>query len=319
MTPTRATTPFDATSTATDVIAGVEVSGRRVIVTGGASGYGLETARVLAAAGAEVTIAVRNVDTGSAAALTILADNPDAAVVVRRLDLADPASVAAFVASWEGPLDVLINNAGIMATPEMRTPQGWELQFATDHLGHFALANGLHHALAAANAARVVSVSSSGHQFSPVVFEDIHFRQRDYDPWLAYAQAKTGNILFAVEAHRRWMDDGITINALAPGHADTNLHRWVDPATRERVRDLIGNVPIPPAKTTAQGAATSVLLAASPLVEGISGRYFENCNEAEPQADEGGVGLRGVARFALDAEAAARLWTVSVEQTADRS
>jgi NAD(P)-dependent dehydrogenase (short-subunit alcohol dehydrogenase family) len=176
MTTVRLVTPFTAESTASEVLAGIDLSGRRAIVTGGASGIGIETARALAAAGAEVTLAVRNIEAGNRAAADIAATTGNASVRVARLDLADRASVAAFVAAWEGPLHVLVNNAAVMASPEMRTPEGWELQFATNHVGHFALATGLHRALAAAGAARVVSVSSGGHLRSPVVFDDIHFR-----------------------------------------------------------------------------------------------------------------------------------------------
>ena len=146
---------------------------------------------------------------------------------VARLDLADRASIAAFVAAWEGPLDVLVNNAGVMAMPEEHTAEGWEMQFATNHVGHFALSVGLHDALAAAAPARVVSVSSSAHFLSPVIFDDLHFAFRRYDPWLAYGQSKTANVLFAVGATARWAGDGITVNALMPGAIATNLQRHV--------------------------------------------------------------------------------------------
>src|SRR5882762_2224140 len=177
----RITTPFGFDSTAADVIAGIDLTGKRAIVTGGASGIGVETARALAGAGAEVTLAVRDTEAGARTAADIDARTP---VQVGRLDLADPTSVAAFVASWSGPLHLLINNAGIMALPERElTPDGWEMQFATNHLGHFALALGLHDALAAAGDARVVSLSSRAHMRSPVVFEDINFTSRPYDPF----------------------------------------------------------------------------------------------------------------------------------------
>jgi NAD(P)-dependent dehydrogenase (short-subunit alcohol dehydrogenase family) len=204
---TPITTPFGATSTAAEVLDGVDLTGRRIIVTGGASGIGVETARALAGAGAEVTLAVRDLAAGERAAEDIIASTGNKQVLVGRLDLADQGSVAEFAAAWDGPLHVLVDNAGIMASPLMRTPQGWEMQFATNHLGHFALANRLHPALAAGGAAggaRIVSVSSSAHLRSPVVFEDIHFEHRPYDPWTAYGQAKTANVLFAVEVAERW-------------------------------------------------------------------------------------------------------------------
>jgi NAD(P)-dependent dehydrogenase (short-subunit alcohol dehydrogenase family) len=305
----RITTPFNAQSTAAEVIAGIDLTGRRAIVTGGASGIGIETARALASAGAEVTLAVRNLAAGERTAADITRSTGSKPVLVAPLDLADQASVAAFVAGWDGPLDILVGNAGIMASPLMRTPQGWEMQFATNHLGHFALASGLHRALAATGAARVVSVSSSAHHRSPVVFDDIHFLHRPYDPFSAYGQSKTANVLFAVEATKRWASDGITVNALMPGGIRTNLQRYVPDEELERLRVAAGGSGLK-WKTPEQGAATSILVATSPLLDGVGGRYFEDCNEAEV----GKLSARnGVAEFALDPDAAARLWQVTVE------
>jgi NAD(P)-dependent dehydrogenase (short-subunit alcohol dehydrogenase family) len=274
-------TPFGVSSTSAEVIHGVDLSGRRVLVTGGASGLGTETARALAAAGAQVTLAVRDPSAGRSAAEAIMAATGSRAVDVRLLDLADLGSVAAFAAGWEGPLDVLVNNAGVMALPQLRhSAEGVELQFATNHLGHFALAVGLHGALAAAGGARIVSVSSLVHMASPVVFDDLHFAGRDYHPLLAYAQSKTANVLFAVEAARRWASDGIAVNALHPGVIlDTKLMRHV-PAPEEPA-DPDAAPPAYALKTVEQGAATSVLLAGSPLLAGVSGRYFQDSNEAE--------------------------------------
>jgi NAD(P)-dependent dehydrogenase (short-subunit alcohol dehydrogenase family) len=195
----------------------------------------------------------------------------------------------------------------------MRTPEGWELQFATNHLGHFALTIGLHPYLAAAPGARVVYVSSVAHLRSGVVFDDIHFNERPYDPWLAYGQSKTANVLFAVEAAKRWADDGIVVNSLMPGSIRTALQRYITEAELARLRAESAGGPPPVMKTPEQGAATSVLLAASPLVEGVSGRYFEDCNEA--LSNEPGT-RTGVAAHALDPEAASQLWKVSVETLA---
>src|SRR6202035_1888789 len=157
------------------------------------------------------------------------------------------------------------------------TPDGWEMQFATNHLGHFALALGLHDALAAAGNARIVSLSSRGHLRSPVVFDDINFASRPYDPWLAYGQSKTANVLFAVEANRRWSADGVTANAVHPGAiAATNLSRHMSPDELGAVR----NSGMFKYKTLEQGAATSILVATSPELKGVGGRYFEDCNEA---------------------------------------
>ena len=306
----RITTPFGAESTAVEVVDGIDLTGRRAIVTGGASGIGVETVRALAGAGAAVTLAVRNLDAGARAAEEIIASTGNEQISVAPLELSDPESVRSFVAAWDGPLHVLLNNAGVMACPETRTPQGYELQFATNHLGHFALATGLHPALAAAGGARVVSVSSSAHLRSPVVFSDINYRRRAYEPWQAYGQSKTANILFAVEGAKRWADDGITVNALHPRGIQTNLQRHVSEEELARLRGRAGAAAW---KTPEQGAATSVLLAASPLVDGVSGRYFEDCNEAGPNQPGS---RQGVAAYALDPEAATRLWQVSVEMLA---
>jgi len=302
--------PFGARSTADEVIAGVDLAGRRAVVTGASGGLGRETARALAAAGAEVTIAARDLAAARDAAGRITASTGNAEVHVARLDLADPASVRRFVADWTGPLHILVDNAGIMATPEQRTPEGRELQFATNHLGHFALTVGLHAALAAAGGARVVVVSSVGHVNGPVRFEDPDFTKDPYDPWLAYAQSKTANILFAVEAARRWAADGIAVNALNPGRIrETGLGRHI--VQPPRSFDPSGTTGVSE-KNIAQGAATSVLLAASPLVEGVTGTYFEDCRPAEPFTP--GV-RRGVADYALDPENARRLWDLSVDLT----
>jgi NAD(P)-dependent dehydrogenase (short-subunit alcohol dehydrogenase family) len=304
----RITTPFGATSTAAEVAAGVDLTGRRAVVTGGASGIGVETARTLAAAGAEVTLAVRNTGAGDRTAAEIIESTGNKQVLVAQLDLSDRASVAAFVAGWDGPLHLLINNAGVMASPLQRTADGWEMQFATNHLGHFALATGLHDALAAAAGARVVAVSSSAHLRSPIVFDDIMFDHREYEPWSAYGQSKTANVLFAVDATRRWAADGIFVNALMPGGIRTNLQRYVSDEELERMRQAAGGSSAPNWKTVEQGAATTILVATSPLLDGIGGRYFEDCGEALPNQP----GTRtGVAAYALDPEAAARLWTVS--------
>jgi NAD(P)-dependent dehydrogenase (short-subunit alcohol dehydrogenase family) len=191
----------------------------------------------------------------------------------------------------------------------MRAPQGWEMQFATNHFGHFALATGLHPALRAAGRARVVSVSSSAHHRSGIVFDDIHFEHRAYDPFLAYGQSKTANVLFAVEASKRWASDGITVNALMPGGIRTNLQRYVPDEELERMRAAAGASAMQ-WKTPEQGAATSVLVATSPLLEGVGGRYFEDCNEAERDHLSA---RNGVASHALDPVAAERLWKVSAE------
>nr|WTA64767.1 SDR family NAD(P)-dependent oxidoreductase [Micromonospora sp. NBC_00855] len=308
MSETRVSTPFDARSTAADVVAGVDLTGQRAVVTGASSGIGLETARALAMAGAEVTVAVRDVRAGERTAREIGTGAPNRLIRVTPLDLSDQRSVAAFVAAWDGPLHILVNNAGVSATPEMRTAQGWELQFATNHLGHFALANGLYPALAGAGRARVVSLSSIAHVQAPMVFEDVNFRERPYDRLLAYGESKTATALFAVEANRRWAGDGITVNAANPGAVTTNLGRHL-------TEEDYANLPAYDFKTPQQGAVTSVLLAAWPQLEGIGGRYFEDGEQAVPYRPE--TPLRGVADHATDPAAAARLWQLSLDLLAD--
>jgi NAD(P)-dependent dehydrogenase (short-subunit alcohol dehydrogenase family) len=307
-------TQFNARSTADEVLEGVDLTGRRAIVTGAGSGIGAETARALAAAGAEVTMAVRNVAGASALAASMQAEvtGRGGSVRVVALDLVDLGSVRAFAAQWSGPLDILINNAGVMALPALtRTTTGWETQFATNHLGHFALALGLRRALAAAGRARVVSVASLGHLLSPVVFDDLHYDFRPYDPWTSYGQSKSANVLFAVGISRLWAEDGITANALTPGTVgDTALARHLPSEAVAAIVSGESGIALPPPKTVGQGAATSVLLAASPLVAGTSGRYFEDCAEAEV-VHARGQRTSGVAAYALDEANADRLWAVS--------
>ena len=242
------TSKYGAATTAAEIVENVHLHGQRAVVTGASSGIGVETARALASAGADVTLAVRNLEVGRKVANDIAEKLPTAAgaVQVAPLDLADPASVAGFVHAWTWPLHILVNNAGVMALPQLtRTSAGYEMQFATNHLGHFALAAGLHRWLAAADGARVVSVASIGHLFSPVVFDDLHYRFRPYDQWTSYGQSKSANVLFAVGAAHRWGDDGIAVNALMPGNiASTALARHMGP-------DDLANF----GKTTAAGTA----------------------------------------------------------------
>jgi NAD(P)-dependent dehydrogenase (short-subunit alcohol dehydrogenase family) len=307
-------TGFGFSSTAAEVAEGIDLTGRRAIVTGGSSGLGIETARTLASAGAEVTLAVRDTDAGRRAAADITASTGSSDLRVAPLDLSDRLSIARFISEWDGPLHILVNNAGGILPTLQRTAEGWEKQFATNHLGHFGLSVGLHAAMAAAGQARIVTLTSSGHMYSPVVFDDIHFAYRSYTDALAYGQSKTANVLFAVGASARWAEDGITANAAMPGPVHTNFQRNMDP---ERLRERLGGREIGPDevpegwKTPQQGAATSVLLATSPQLKGIGGRYFEDCNESVVVPDNNGY-KSGVAPYALDSANADRLWAESV-------
>ena len=300
----RFTTPFGFHSTAADVVAGVDLGGKRAIVTGAAGGIGIETARALAAAGAAVTLAVRRPQAAAEVAEQLRRSTGNSAIDVRNLDLSDLQSVKNFTAAWKGPVHILINNAGIMAVPELeKTPQGFELQFGTNFLGHFALTTGLYQALVSAQGARVVSVSSTGHFFSPVLFDDLSFNFIPYTPLVAYGQSKTANALLAIGITHRWMSDGICSNALHPGAIATGLQKH------------IGGVktPVDKRKNLEQGASTSVMLAASPLLEGISGLYFEDCNQAEEVAKRPTNFTGGYAAYAVDPDNAERLWDLSLK------
>lgn len=307
---TTITSPFGFATTAAEVLTGVDLHGRRALVTGGAGGIGLETVRALAGAGAETVIAARDINAAGDAAEEISTATGNRRITVVPLDLMDRESIDQIAAEFTGPLHILINNAGVMAVPELRrSPEGHEMQFATNHLGHFRLALGLLPALRAAGGARIASVSSRAHLNSPIVFEDIDFERRPYDPALAYAQSKTANVLFAVGAASRWSEDGIVVNAVHPGAiADSNLMRYYDDSTK----DGLVNSGRYTFKTPEQGAATSVFVAASPLVEDVSGHYFENCQEADPDNPAAaGTDAAGVAAYALDPAAADQLWEIS--------
>ncbi|MCQ6957034.1 SDR family NAD(P)-dependent oxidoreductase [Mucilaginibacter aquariorum] len=297
------TTGFGRKSTASEVVKGINLKGKRVIITGGASGIGIPTAVALASAGADITLAVRNEASGLTVAKDIIRDSGNPNVHVGYLDVSKRKSIADFLKTWEGPLDILINNAGVMAIPDLQfTEDGWEMQFATNYMGHFELALGLHSSLTSAGNARIVAVSSSGHLLSPVIFDDLHFDFRFYDPLYAYGQSKSAVALFAVAAHKRWAKDGITVNALNPGAIATNLQRHTGGL----------KTPAELQKTPEQGAATSVLLATSPILEGNGGHYFENCNEAEI-VEKRPSDYHGVARYAIDPDYADRLWDVSIK------
>jgi NAD(P)-dependent dehydrogenase (short-subunit alcohol dehydrogenase family) len=304
---------FGAQSTAAEVIDGIDLSGRLALVTGGYSGLGLEATRALVGAGARVVVPARRPD-AAAEALAGLDG-----VEVGELDLGDLDSVAAFADGFlasDRTLDIVIGNAGIMATPETRVGPGWEAQFATNHLGHFALVNRLWPAIAPGGA-RVVSVSSRGHHRSPIRWEDIHF-EHGYDKWEAYGQAKTANVLFAVQLDTLGADAGVRAFSLHPGGILTPLQRHLD---RDEMVQLgwidEHGEPTPEAassfKTPEQGAATEVWAATSPQLEGMGGVYCEDCDVAEV-APESGERV-GVKPWAIDPEQAARLWALSAELT----
>lgn len=309
---------FDARTTATEALAGRDLSGMQAIVTGGASGLGLETVRVLAGAGARVLVPARDPHQAQEAL------NGMAGVEVAVLDLLDPQSIDAFAAAFLATgraLHLLVNGAGIMATPLLRDARGYEAQFATNHLGHFQLTARLWPALRQAQGARVVCVSSLGHRQAGVDLDDPHFLRQPYDKWRAYAQSKSANALFSVELDRRAAAHGVRAYSLHPGAILTPLLRHLDLDDLRRVGALddAGKVNPPPQsgfKNVAQGAATAVWCATSAQLDGIGGVYCEDCDIAALVADDNtGPGVR---RGAVDPAQARRLWALSEQMTGVR-
>jgi NAD(P)-dependent dehydrogenase (short-subunit alcohol dehydrogenase family) len=303
---------FGAKTTAAEIMQGVELGGRLAVVTGGYSGIGTETTRALAAAGAHVVVPARRPGTAREALAGI------DGVEIAELDLGDLDSVAAFadrfLASGRA-IDILINSAAIMASPEMRVGPGWEAQFGTNHLGHFALANRLWPALAADGGARVVALSSAGHRRSPIRWDDVQF-ETGYEKWAAYGQAKTANSLFAVQLDRLGADAGVRAFAVHPGGILTPLQRHL--THEEMVRagwiDDEGT-PRHEFKTPEQGAATSLWCATSPQLDGLGGLYCEDCDVAELVPAEETDRMGGVRPYAVDSDEAERLWELSASLT----
>ncbi len=295
---------YNPQTTAREALGGRDLTGSIALVTGGHAGIGLETTRTLSEAGATVIVGSRTVDTARAALAGL------ARVEVDTLDLANPASIDAFAAHVVAsgrPLHMLINNAGIMATPLLRDPRGFESQLATNHIGHFQLTARLWPALRAAQGARVVALSSRGHARAGVDFEDPHFTRRDYDKWVAYGQSKTANILFALGLDKRGEAHGVRAFSVHPGAVMTDLVRFMTAEELQAVRAAnAGDF----YKTTQQGAATSVWCATSPQLAGLGGVYCENSDIAAPVPADS-TGKSGVRPWATDPALAERLWTLT--------
>jgi NAD(P)-dependent dehydrogenase (short-subunit alcohol dehydrogenase family) len=300
---------FGYRSTADDVLKGIDLTGKLALVTGGYSGLGLETTKALVKAGAQVVVPARRPETAAEALSGV------ESVEIETLDLADLESVRSFsdkfLASGRS-LDLVIDNAAIMACPETRVGPGWEAQFATNHLGHFALVNRLRPAIATDGGGRVVAVSSTGHRRSDIRWDDLQFEQ-GYEKWAAYGQAKTANVLFAVQLDALGKDSDVRAFALHPGGILTPLQRhlpreemvaagWIDEKTGEP-HELF--------KTPEQGAATQVWAATSPQLDGLGGVFCEDCDIAEVSDGD----APGVRPYAINPDSAARLWTVSAELT----
>lgn len=303
---------FGAASTALEVISGIDLSGKTAMVTGGSNGMGLEITRALVWAGADVVVPARNLEKARDALRTI------ERVELVPLDLMDPVSITAvadaFLAS-QRPLDILINNAGTMLNPLTRDSRGYESQLSTNHLGHFELAVRLWPALVKARGARVISVSSRGHQYGHFDFEDPNFLRQPYDASLAYGRSKTANALFAVALDQRGQGSHVRSFSLHPGGVITELAKFISTENLKAAGyvDGEGKPIIDPErnmKTAAQGAATAVWCATSPLLDGLGGLYCENCDIAQLYPDNSKE-LLGVRSWAMDAQAADRLWTLS--------
>lgn len=311
---------FGFASTADEVLEGLDLAGRTILVTGGYSGLGQETARALAAKGAHVILSGRDATKLSATADEI-AELTAARVDSLVCDLASLASIRAAGAEARerfGHIDVLINNAGVMAAPLGRTADGFETQFGTNHLGHFALTRELMPLIEQGERQRIVNVSSRGHHIAPVDFDDPNFERRDYDPWIAYGSSKTANVLFAVGLEERFGGRGIHAYALHPGAIHTNLGRHMSEADMaalmERIRknaEKTGETP-QPFKTIPQGAATTCWVATAPELDARGALYAEDCQVAE--VDDSSP-TRGVRSYALEKGNADRLWELSEELT----
>ncbi|MEQ9520662.1 MAG: oxidoreductase [Parvibaculum sp.] len=307
------TKEFGAKTEAGEIVQGVDLSGRTAIVTGAASGLGVETARALLTAGAALTMPVRDLAKGDSVAKELAKSTGNDKIHVAQMDLSDYDSVRRFAADFlkrESKLNILINNAGIMACPLRRSPQGYESQFATNHLGHMLLTGLLVPALIKAAPARVVCLSSIGHRRSPVLFDDINFDTTPYDKWVAYGQAKTANALFAVELNARLSAKGVNAFSVHPGGIMTNLQRDMPDAEIRAMGWVDENgKPVEGFKTPAGGAATAVWAATSPSLKGHGGEYCEDCHIAEPARKD--VPYSGVQAYAQDKDAAKKLWAVS--------
>ncbi len=310
---------FGHDTTTDEVLEGIDLTGKRALVTGASGGLGEETARALASKGAAVTIAARNIPKAQAAADGIKKSTGNTDVDVLEVELSIPDSIRKAAAEYQtrhGALNILVNNAGVMACPLTRTAEGWEMQLGTNHFGHFLFTCLLAPVLKAGAPARVVNLSSAGHRISAVDFDDPHFQKRDYDKWVAYGQAKTANVLFSVELNKRLHSSGVTANAVHPGAIQTELGRHLAEEDLEELLQRRGGGAEFSFKTIPAGAATSTWAATSPELEGRGGLYLEDCHVAD--VVDGGFGEPGVAPYAVDAGSASKLWTLTEQALGER-
>ena len=309
---------FGAESTTDQVLSGIDLHGKRILVTGASAGIGVETARALVARGAEVVGAVRDLDKGERATTAVRAATAQGgAFSLVALDLASLASIRActeMLVAKAQAFDVIIGNAGVMACPQGHTVDGFETQFGTNHLGHFVLVNRL--AALLKPGARVVCLSSGGHRFADVDLQDPNFTRGDYQPFVAYGRSKTANILFAVGLDKRLQSRGVRATAVHPGVIQTELGRHLTPELRAQIMPAGGAAPAFVFKTVPQGAATSVWSACTVAADAVGGRYCENCHVAELTDDPAARG--GVRAYALDAAHADALWAKSEEMVGEQ-
>jgi NAD(P)-dependent dehydrogenase (short-subunit alcohol dehydrogenase family) len=309
-------TIFNASSTTNDVIAGISLVGKVAVVTGASAGLGIETARVLASVGATVLLVARNQEKLEPVLQSLREQLPGAQLDSALMDLSDLGSVRAAavdIAARYPSINLLINNAGVMACPLGRTAQGFELQFGTNHLGHFLFTNMLLPSLEAAAAgssqdSRVISLSSAGHRFGGIDFDDPNYERREYEKWAAYGQSKTANALFAVGLDARLKAKGVRAFSVHPGVIMTELGRYLAPEEWESLKASRPSGEEMTFKSIEQGAATSVWAATSPQLQGLGGLYLEDCHIAEPGVPGKSGGIAG---YAADPALADRLWDLS--------
>ena len=304
---------FDAKSEPSEILEGIDLSGKVAMVTGGYSGIGLETSRALKGAGARVIVPARRTEVAKSELNGVIGDED-----IFELDLANPAAVYKFVEGFVGsdiPLDILINNAAVMACPQMPTKEGWDLQFAVNHIGHFILTKGLLPSMVKSSDARLVTLSSTGHKLSGIQWEDVHF-ENSYDKWKAYGQSKTAASLLAVEVGNRMRDEGIKTYSVHPGGIFTPLQRHLEKEEMIALGWLgedgeLSEIAAANFNSPAQGAGTSLWAATSPMLNDVSGVYCENCDVAARQEDGPMARYIGVADWAVDTDEASKLWDLT--------
>ena len=301
---------FGAITSAADAVAGLDLGAKTALITGASSGLGAESARVLAACGATVVITARQTEKAEGVAQAIRQSTGNQRIEVMALELTDWDGIRSFAEEFTARhprLHILLNNAGVMACPLRRTVEGYEMQLASNHLGHFLLTELLTPALRAAAPSRIVAVSSAGHRFSPVLFDDPHFERNEYDKWTAYGQSKTANVLHAVALDARLRAFGTRAFAIHPGAIVTELgrHLQAEDLAMLKARSAGGKMEF---KSVEAGAATQVFAATAPELDGQGGLYLEDCHIAEIYEGDNSQGVRS---YALDPESAERLWSLS--------